>query len=218
MPESAQARAALAAQLEEGLRELGMAPGSHPLDAYLDYIALLQKWNRAYSLSGIREPAKMLAYHVLDSLAVLPFVRGQACLDVGTGAGLPGFILALAAPQTHWVLLDGKGKKIRFLNHLCMQLKPKNVQVIQSRVEDFSGAGGFDLIIARALSSFADFTKAIAHLAGPQTLILAMKGELSAPEQALLKQQAARIRIEKFAVPGVEAPRNLLIQRGLTVQ
>ncbi|MGH7462299.1 MAG: 16S rRNA (guanine(527)-N(7))-methyltransferase RsmG, partial [Longimicrobiales bacterium] len=122
-------------KLKVGLRDLGEDPNAHPCAVYLAYLELLRKWGRAYNLTGVREPGRMLAYHVLDSLSLLPFLRGKRCLDLGTGAGLPGLILALARPDLHWVLLDSNRKKIRFLNRALGSFAVKNAEVVQDRVE-----------------------------------------------------------------------------------
>lgn len=217
MPERAISRPELAEQLGQGLELLGQAPDAHPVEVYLDYIQLLLKWNRAYNLSGIKQPDKVVSYHILDSLAVLPFLQGRACLDVGTGAGLPGFILALADPARHWVLLDSNSKKTRFLNQLLIDMQPGNVEVVQTRVEDFSSERTFTTIISRAMSSFKDFRECVAHLTGQETLLIAMKGPLSAEDKGLIETGTGQIRTETLQVPGVDAARNLVIQTNRTV-
>ena len=101
-------------KLHQGLSGLGLDPQSCPCEAYLQYIDLLARWNRAYNLTGVRDKGRMIHAHVIDSLAVLPYIRGKRCLDVGTGAGLPGFILALTQPDKEWTLVDSNGKKNPF--------------------------------------------------------------------------------------------------------
>ena len=138
--------------LTQGLRALGEDPAAHPCDTYLWFLGELAKWNKAYNLTAIRDPGQMLTHHLLDSLSILPYLQGQRCLDVGTGAGLPGLILALARPDTHWTLLDSKSKKIRFLQHVLYELKPSNVELALSRVEDYRPAQSFSTIVSRAFS------------------------------------------------------------------
>ena len=115
----------LLVQLQQGLKDMGLSAARLPLQAYLSYIDLLTQWSLAYNLTAIRDPQKMLAYHVMDSLSILPFIQKGVCLDVGTGAGLPGIILALAMPDTHWFLLDGNNKKTRFVQQAVITLNLK---------------------------------------------------------------------------------------------
>lgn len=209
-------RKRLAAQLASGLESMAQNAATHPIDLYLDYLQLLSKWNQAYSLSGVRQPEKMIAYHILDSLSALPYLQGHRCLDVGSGAGLPGFILALAEPDREWVLLDSKRKKVRFLKQAVLELQPGNVEVIASRIEDFRPESGFDSIISRAMSPFSGFRQAVSHLLRPGDTLIAMKGKL-ADEERQIAIAEERIKVETLEVPGVKAPRNLLIQTGSTM-
>jgi 16S rRNA (guanine527-N7)-methyltransferase len=200
----------LDADLRAGLIALGEAPDSHPCERYLAYLALLQRWNKTYNLSGIREPARMLTHHVLDSLAVLPHLHGTRCLDVGSGAGLPGLILALARPATYWVLLDSNGKKVRFLNQCVRELAVTNVEVVQARAEAYEPAAPFDIIVSRAFGTLADFHGATARLLAPGGVLLAMKGP--APEAEVTPELAARAEVETIplSVPGVEGGRTVV--------
>ena len=207
----------LAERLSSGLDTLAQDAAAHPIARYLDYLQLLVKWNRAYNLSGIRQPHKILSHHILDSLSALPYLQGHRCLDVGTGAGLPGFILALADADREWVLLDSNSKKVRFLRQAVLELQPGNVEVVEARVEDFRPQTGFTSIISRAMSPFIDLRRTVAHLSRPDNTLIAMKGELTEAEKRLATAEADRIRLETLQVPGVAASRNLLIQTGLTM-
>lgn len=200
----------LAARLEQGIRALGQDPTDHPREQYLAYIELLGKWNRAYNLSGIRDPERMITHHVLDSLAVLPFVHGRRCLDVGTGAGLPGFILALALPHTHWVLLDSNRKKIRFLNQAVLELAPANVEVVAGRTEEYRPEERFTTIICRALCSLPEFRSMTAHLLAADGRLLAMKGAV--PEEELAQVEGARVH--ELHIPGIRRKRHLVVMEG----
>ena len=217
MPENQLPRDTLATQLAQGLELSGQKAEAHPIDTYLDYIQLLVKWNQAYNLSGIKQPEKMVSYHILDSLSALPYLQGNQCLDVGTGAGLPGFILALADPSRQWVLLDSNNKKVRFLNQAVLELKPDNVQVIDSRVEDFKAEQLFTTIISRAMSSLPNLKKSVSRLISPQGRLIAMKGVLAEEEKRLISADFDHILLESVQVPGVDAERNLVIQSQLTV-
>ena len=190
---------------------MGEDAAAHPQASYLAYLALLQRWNKTYNLSGIREPGRMLTHHVLDSLTVLPHVLGRRCLDVGSGAGLPGLILALARPAVHWVLLDSNGKKIRFLNQCVRELGIANVEVVQTRVESHAPAAPFDTIVSRAFGSLADLYTAAARLLAPGGVLLAMKGP--APEVEPQIAATAEVTVIPLQVPGVDGGRTLVRMR-----
>jgi 16S rRNA (guanine527-N7)-methyltransferase len=141
-----------------------------------DYLALLSKWNKAYNLTAITDPEKMYTHHILDSLAIAPFLHGEKILDVGSGAGLPGIPLALTYPDKQFYLLDSNGKKTRFVLHVIQTLNITNVQVIHERVENFKPDFCFDTITSRAFSSLHDFVTKTQHLLGEHGIWLAMKG------------------------------------------
>lgn len=197
--------------LEQGIRALGEDPAQHPCDHYLQFLQELERWNRTYNLTGIREPEMMLTYHLLDSLSILPFIHGDRCLDVGTGAGLPGMILALARPETHWTLLDSKSKKIRFLHHILLELKPGNVEIVHSRVEQYHPQQDYTTIVTRALTTLAGFQQLTTHLKGEDCHLLAMKGPY--PGQELPAIPADKVSIQKLLVPGIVSDRHLVIVR-----
>lgn len=181
-------------------------------DKLIDYLGLLTHWNRAYNLTAVREPIEMVSKHLLDSLAVLPYVGSGRVADVGSGAGLPGIPLALALPHTRFVLIDSNGKKTRFLNQAKMVLKLDNVEVVNQRVEDYrptehGHAIYFDAIIARAYASTRDILASTAHLQGEATRILVMQGRLDETVDTPgygLKQSHA------LGVHGLNADRHLL--------
>jgi len=201
--------------LQEGLKQLGEDPAKHPCDAYLAYIDLLCEWNRAYNLTAIRDPERMLSHHLLDSLSILPYIRGDRCLDVGTGAGLPGLILALAGPRRHWVLLDGNAKKIRFLNRVMLELKPANVELVRSRVEDFRPAELFSTACTRAFASVLQFQRQAGHLITADGILLAMKGRFPAEEAGELRAAGVHCEIRRIAVPTLQAERHVAIMNNL---
>lgn len=171
------------------------------------YLHLLEKWNRAYNLTAIREIDEMIPRHVLDSLSVLPFITGPRTLDLGTGAGLPGLVLAMALPDRHFVLLDSNRKKTQFVTQAVVELSLPNVAVVHARCEEFSPDHTFDHVISRAFTSLADFH----HVAAPlcHGSVLAMKGRLEDAEWRAV--EALHPRRERLTVPGLDAARHLVI-------
>ena len=173
----------LSRKLETGLEALGVAVSASARSSLLEYCELLMKWNKTFNLTSVDDPEQMISLHLLDSLAVLPFLPGGRVLDVGTGAGLPGIPLAIACPEQAFVLLDSNGKKTRFLVQASGQLGLENVEVVNQRVEQYQVQELFDVIISRAFSSLGQFLSACNHLLSPGGQFLAMKGKL--PEDEL---------------------------------
>ena len=202
-------------ELVTGAAELGIELGESQSQKLLDYLALLQKWNKAYNLTAVRNPDEMVSRHLLDSLSILPFVAGERWLDVGSGGGMPGIILTIMRPETQFLLLDSNGKKTRFLTQVKLELGLTNLKVFQGRVEAFKTETGFDGIVSRAFSSLADFTQMTRHLSHPQTLWLAMKGQYPEEELAALPVDFEVERSARLAVPGCQGSRHLLVLRRL---
>lgn len=196
------------------MRELGEEPGTHPCEAYLAYIELLSQWNRTYSLTGIRGEARMLTHHIFDSLSALPYVRGTPCLDVGSGAGLPGFILALARPEQEWVLLDSNKKKIRFLRQAVLELKPGNVEVVHNRLEDYRPGERFMTVISRALTSLEGFRNLSLPVLRADGRIVAMKGTCPEAELKVMRGAGLAYAVHELTVPGTEAERHIIVMEG----
>lgn len=203
-------KVSLEARLAEGLAQLGLVLPDGAVDKMMVFIQLLEKWNRVYNLSAIREPEEMIDLHLLDSLAIAPFLSGSRLIDVGTGAGLPGIPLALACPDDHFTLLDSNGKKTRFIQQVATELGLKNVEIIHSRVADYSPDERFDAIISRAFASLSDMLAGTAHLAVSGGLLLAMKGRVNERELAELPPEAEIEEVIEYKVPGVDAARHLV--------
>ena len=200
---------ALRPELEAGLAQLSLDPALAP--PLLDYLALLARWNATYNLTAIREPREMLSKHLLDSLAMQPFVRGLATLaDLGTGPGLPGIPLAIATPGLQVTLVESNGKKARFLREAARQLKLANVQVAESRIEAFQPGVTFDAITARALATLPLILGLGGHLLGDDGRLLAMKGVVPDDEIAALPPGWGVAAIHPLRVPGLAAERHLL--------
>ena len=195
--------------LAAGLDALGLpAALATPLLAYL---ALLARWNATYNLTAIRDPRDMVAKHLLDSLAMQPFVRGLRTLaDLGTGPGLPGIPLAIATPALQVTLVESNGKKARFLREAARQLGLGNVQVAESRIEAFRPGTHFDAITARALATLPLILELGGHLPGPAGRLLAMKGVVPDEEIATLPAGWRLAAVHPLRVPGLDAERHLV--------
>lgn len=201
-------RAALQAQLEQGIAALGLVLPEGAVQRLLDYQALLERWNATYNLTAIRDPAEMVTRHLLDSLAILPYVRGQTLADLGTGPGLPGIPLAIAAPGRQILLVDSNGKKVRFLREAIRALKLEGVRAVQSRVEEVEGQ--FDCVTARAFASLADMLAWGGHLLAPGGVWLAMKGKRPDEEFPGIPAGFALRGTHVLNVPGLDAERHLV--------
>lgn len=177
----------------------------------LQYLALLHKWNKVYNLTAIREPQKMLTHHLLDSLAVIPYLPGDAIADIGSGAGLPGIPLALARPDWSMTLVESNHKKAAFLTQVCIELKLANVQVAAERVEAFNPQKKFSTVISRAFSALAEFVELAGHLCAADGRLIAMKGVYPYDELESLPANIVVDRVISLKIPGLEAERHLVI-------
>ena len=197
--------------LADGLARLNLTLPLETQQKLLDYVALVQKWNKVYNLTGVREAAKMLTHHLLDSLAVAPHVAtAKTILDVGSGAGLPGIPLALALPHAHVTLLDSNHKKTAFLNQAVIELVLSNAEVICERVEKYQSKQLFNVVVSRAFSDLPEFVKLAGRLVASGGTLLAMKGVCPADEIAQLKAGFKLSSVTPLKVPGVDAERHLV--------
>jgi len=202
-----------AAQLEQGLLALGITLPGAAQQKLLAYVALLQKWNKTYSLTALREPEKAVSHHLLDSLAVRPFVEVDSLLDVGSGGGMPGIPLAIVCPQLRVTLLDSNSKKTAFLQQAAIELALPNIAVHCGRVEQYRPPEKFAAIISRAFSELADFVTLSRHLLRADGRWLAMKGVWPHEEIARLPHDVAVETVHRLEVPGVEGERHLVVLR-----
>lgn len=193
-------------QLSEGLAQQGTDLTAGQCDRLLDYLALLFKWNSAYNLTAVRDPSEMVSRQLLDSLSILPWLRGPRVLDVGTGAGLPGIPLAIARPDVSFTLLDANGKKVRFVRQAILELGLENVQAEQQRIEAFSPPMPFDTITSRAFAELKDFVTLTRSLLAADGQWLAMKAALAGQESAALPPGLTP-ELLKLNVPGEMASR-----------
>lgn len=200
--------------LLEGLAALGLALPADGVERLLGYVTLLARWSTAYNLTAVRDPAQMVPRHLFDSLAILPWVRGPRLADVGTGAGLPGIPLAIAAPELRVVLLDANGKKVRFCRQAVQALGLANVEVVQARVEAYRPAAGFATVAARAVSALPALYAAAGHLLAPDGVLLAMKGVLPEAEVAALRARGLAVAAHRLRIPGITGERHLIVISG----
>ena len=203
----------LSSELEAGLDALALPRALAP--RLLDYLALLARWNRAYNLTAVRDPRDMVARHLLDSLAMAPFLddlaaRDGSLADLGTGAGLPGIPLAIAHPGLQVALVESNGKKARFLREAVRTLGLSNARVLESRAEAVDEPGGFDVVTARALDRLAGILAVGGHLLAPGGRVLAMKGLHPAEEIAELPPDWRVVAVHPLRVPGLPAERHLV--------
>lgn len=201
----------LAAQLAEGVAQLNLALSPQVQRQLLNYLALLQKWNRTYNLTAVREASRMVSHHLLDCLAIVPHVKSKTVLDVGSGAGLPGIPLALAAPRIEVTLLDSSHKKTAFLQQAKFELKLDNVAVICERVETWRAGREFEMVISRAFSDLAEFVTLAGRHVAPGGRLAVMKGIYPHEEITRLPQPWCLQQAIPLAVPGMHAERHLLL-------
>ncbi|WP_028241488.1 16S rRNA (guanine(527)-N(7))-methyltransferase RsmG [Stutzerimonas azotifigens] len=204
-----------AEELAAGIRALGLACTAEQQERLLAYLALLVKWNKAYNLTAVRDPDEMVSRHLLDSLSIAPHVAagGDTWLDVGSGGGMPGVPLAILFPERRFTLLDGNGKKTRFLTQVKLELGLGNLEVVQSRVEAFRPSQPFAGIVSRAFSALADFANWTRHLGDAATRWLAMKGVQPDDELQALPADFHVEHCHLLDVPGCQGQRHLLILR-----
>jgi len=199
------------ARLETGLERMDIAPATDLTGRLIAYLLLLRRWNRAYNLTAVREPLEMVPRHLLDSLSVLPYLFGDLILDAGTGPGLPGIPLALAAPERSFFLLDSNGKKTRFLRQAVAEMGLANASVIQTRMESYLPERKFATIVSRAVGSAPELLAATGRLLARPARLLLMKGR--APKDTDLgglEPNPDTLRVRRLQVPFLEAERHLI--------
>ncbi|WP_109476750.1 16S rRNA (guanine(527)-N(7))-methyltransferase RsmG [Paraburkholderia sp. C35] len=210
-------RDALASLLDEGLRELGIDLSADQKGKLLDYVALLAKWNAVYNLTAIRDPRQMLIQHILDSLSIVPHLAAlgpATLLDVGSGGGLPGIVLAIVFPDWSITVNDIVHKKSAFQSQAKAELGLSNLSVVTGRVETLRPgvevSGKFDVIVSRAFAELADFVTLARHLVADHGAIWAMKGVRPDAEIERLPDGAQAKQVIRLKVPALDAERHLV--------
>lgn len=201
----------LAGELAAGITTLGLDIAPPAQQRMLDYLLLVEKWNKAYNLTAVREPVKMLTHHLLDSLSILPHVRGSRVLDVGSGAGLPGIPLAVAQPEWRFTLLDSNHKKTTFLRQAVIELRLTNVDVVCDRVEAWSSPQLFDTVVSRAFSGLPEFLALAGKWCAKTGAVVAMKGVYPHEELAQLPTDFQLRNVVSLTVPGLGAKRHAAV-------
>lgn len=194
----------------EGSERLGVRLPAEAADRLGAYLSLLERWNRAYNLTAVRDPEAMVVRHVLDSLSILPWLRGPRVLDVGSGAGLPGIPLAIARPEHEFCLLDSNGKRTRFLIQVAAELRLGNAEVVRGRVEDYRPKAPFDSVVSRAFATLAALVADAGRLCVPGGRLLAMKGVFPDDELARLPSGYSVVGVYPLRVPSLDAERHLV--------
>jgi 16S rRNA (guanine527-N7)-methyltransferase len=201
------------AALQRGLNELALELPAGAPEKLLAYLELLAKWNKAYNLTAIRDPEKMISHHLMDSLVVLPHLPAGSLADVGSGGGLPGIPLAIAQPERRVTLNDSNQKKGAFLQQAVIELKLSNAEVHIGRVEDWRPAHPFACVISRGFAEIADLIAACRHLLAPGGMLAAMKGVFPQAELASLPAGVDCGDVRRLQVPLLEAQRHLVLCR-----
>lgn len=195
-------------QLHSGLEQLQLHLAASAFDQVLVYTEALLKWNQSFNLIGASTEAELIAKHLLDCFSVAQYIQGQRIIDIGTGAGLPGLLLAIYYPEKTFTLLDSNGKKTRFLNHVIGQLSLNNVTVENNRVEAYHPKHCYDVIVTRAFSSLEKMLSLSNHLLCQHGQFVAMKGKLP---QSELESLSINCHVEPINVPGLAETRHIVI-------
>lgn len=199
-------------KLQQGIEQLGICVSSEAEEKLLCYLALLDKWNKVYNLTAIRDPQQMVSNHLLDSLAVLPYLWEGRWLDVGCGAGLPGMVMAIVCPKWEITMLDSNSKKTSFVQQAIIELAVPNARVHCTRIEDWQPKEKYGGIISRAFTELGDFLSITEHLMADGGRWAAMKG---LPERELvgIPDWCQIERIIPLQIPGLQAARSLVIAK-----
>ena len=198
-------------ELKAGINTLGIDCTSQQLEKLLTYLELLERWNKAYNLTAIRDPIQMVRLHLLDSLAIHPYIQaGREIIDVGTGPGLPGIPLAILNPNINFTLLDSNGKKTRFLFQAISDLSLENTREVNQRVENYQSQKPYDIVLSRAFSAISDMLNQCDHLVSDTGCFLAMKGKKPDSELSQITKAYKVVDLSEVKVPQIDSERHLI--------
>jgi 16S rRNA (guanine527-N7)-methyltransferase len=197
--------------LKQALEENNLSISTPAQEKLIHFLELISKWNRIFNLTAITKPRDMVYLHLIDSLIIHPYLQGEYCLDVGSGAGLPGIPLAILYPQKKWALLDKNNKKTRFLTQVVSDLNLANVQIIHKRCEDFHPEQCFDTILSRAFGAISLFVETTTHLLCPGGRLIAMKGKYPHNELHELPTHCQVQTVKRLGINGAETERHIVI-------
>jgi 16S rRNA (guanine527-N7)-methyltransferase len=211
-------RQTLAQVLAEGIAEMRLDVSPAQQGQLMDYLGLMFKWNAVYNLTSLRDPMQMVTHHLLDSLAAAPaFADAKNVLDVGSGGGLPGIVLAIVRPDVKISMIDTVHKKTAFLTQVKAELNLTNVTVYTARVEQLQVSDKFDVITSRAFADLSDFVNWSSHLLAEGGRYIALKGVAPKEEQQRVPSEWTVTKVEPLQVPRLGAERHLVfIERSLT--
>lgn len=196
--------------LMQGSESLSLTLSEQQAEKLVGYVERIDKWNKAYNLTSVREPEQMMVKHILDSIAVAPFIDGKTIIDVGTGPGLPGIPLSVMLPDSSFTLLDSLGKRVRFMKQCAFELGLNNVTPVHSRVEDHKPDQPYDIVLSRAFASLKDMLHWCEHLVDSSGVFVALKGQFP---QSEIDEVSDHFRIESvkaLSVPDLEGERHLV--------
>lgn len=195
--------------LVHALDQNQISVSAEQINLFARYLDLMRTWNKVYNLTNITAPRDMVYLHIIDSLSIRPYLHGKRCLDVGSGAGLPGIPLAILNPEQEWVLLDKVNKKTRFMTQAVAELQLKNVSVVHSRCEDFQPGYCFDSILSRAFGTIRMFIEVTQHVLCPNGIYLAMKGKYPAEELNDMPDGFMMQNVSHLDIKGIDIERHV---------
>ncbi|MFT2092802.1 16S rRNA (guanine(527)-N(7))-methyltransferase RsmG [Paraglaciecola sp. 2405UD69-4] len=210
MKEQQVLRGELLTLLRKSIKNTLLNVSEQQQELLIDYILMVNRWNKAFNLTSIREPEKMVIKHIVDSIVVAPYLDKTHYIDVGTGPGLPGIPLAIMCPDKHFVLLDSLGKRVRFMKQVAHELGIKNIEPVQSRVEDYIPNHKIDGVLSRAFASLKDMLHWCQHLVDSHGVYLALKGQLPLDELEELPSGFTLQETIKLDVPGLDGERHIV--------
>jgi 16S rRNA (guanine527-N7)-methyltransferase len=196
--------------LIEGLTDSNIAVNKEQQEKLIDYVLMMNKWNKTYNLTSVRDPREMMIKHIIDSIIISPHITENTYIDVGTGPGLPGIPLAIMHPNKTFILLDSLGKRVRFMKQVAYELGIDNIQPVQARVEDFHSTIRIDAVLSRAFASLKDMLHWCQHLVDSSGTFLALKGQLPQQEIEQLPDNFILRDVIELQIPKLEGDRHLI--------